>query len=195
MTTEEKRKELQLICNSYWVCTSECPIVKVIDPGVGCYFKSDMVVETIYNKLHPEKGKKTALREIIFRGQTRRRGGRVKNADGEPMPSHWVYGGVFPGDGDFSVIYQREPEVKKFAVYSDTVGQFTGLLDCNKVRIFEGDIVPYEDEIGVIKYDVEDARFVIKFDGWIGNFADMAGDWVEVIGNVYDNPEIVESKR
>lgn len=35
---------------------------------------------------------------ILFRGQTRKKGERVR-LDGTPVPSNWVYGGIFPQIG------------------------------------------------------------------------------------------------
>ena len=69
-------------------------------------------------------------REILFRGQTRKKGEKVKNFRGDPMPSEWVYGGIFPQNkgGDFSIIYTYEP-IDKRIVYADTVDQYTGLHD------------------------------------------------------------------
>ena len=83
------------------------------------------------------------MREILFRGQTRKCGEKVRMGDGEKLPGRWVYGGITPGIGDFSIIYGGENEndpsdgLEKWVVYSATVGQFTGLMDKNGKRIFE----------------------------------------------------------
>nr|DAY82424.1 MAG TPA: YopX protein [Caudoviricetes sp.] len=124
-------------------------------------------------------------REILFRGK------RVDNGE-------WVEGYYSPVNipitgnmGHFiNVGGYRAVEIDP-----ETVSQFTGLCDKNGRKIFEGDIVCYEDEIGVIKYDMGDARFIAKFNGWVGNFADMAGDWFEIIGSIYDNPELFDGRE
>ena len=55
------------------------------------------------------------MRDLLFRGQTRRKGERVL-MNGKPIDANWVYGGIFQGKGDFSVIYTYEPIKKMPAV-------------------------------------------------------------------------------
>lgn len=68
-------------------------------------------------------------KNILFRGQTRKKGEKV-TMSGTPIPSNWVFGGIFPQNngGDFAIIYQQDPEIQKFPVYAETVCQYTGKM-------------------------------------------------------------------
>lgn len=142
------------------------------------------------------------MREILFRGQTRRYGERVRIGDGKKLPSKWVYGGIFPGTGDFSVIYGAEKEdftgadIEKHPVYSDTVGQYTGLTDKNGKRIFEGDIVKDDSisllgdvvfsTVGIPSFGINDVHDGLQYH-------DSFWHELEIIGNIHDNPELLEN--
>lgn len=103
-------------------------------------------------------------------------------------------------------------------VDKSTVCQFTGLTDKNGNKIWENDIVQWEDFdadefISVIRYDEENARFVfddygiecyLMEDEWYENpsvfekiatkgFDDFYAFGFEVIGNVFDNPELLKT--
>lgn len=156
------------------------------------------------------------MREILFRGQTRKYGEKVRIGDGQKLPGRWVYGGVLQGVGSHSIIYGGEnvndpgENLDKWCVHTDTLGQFTGLSDKNGKKIFEGDILhiakisdglggyyqpPFDYPVNVVvKWDLcawmwetlcEDKRYISFPDAWCHYEC-------EVIGNIHDNPELVE---
>lgn len=133
------------------------------------------------------------MREILFRGQTRRKGQKVW-MDGTPVDSNWVEGyGVCMGKGDFSVIYSGN-HIEKFPVYTDTVGQFTGMTDKNGKRIYEGDIVRFDDGTFVVQF--YECRMGFAFSGLSGRgcvpgFGMTKWEHIEVIGNIHDDPELL----
>lgn len=85
-------------------------------------------------------------------------------------------------------------------VVPDTISQHTGLTDRNGKKIFEGDIIqaPFwrSNKSGLsMKGIVEfhNAAFSILWEcaDYGRNFAGYIDD-IEVIGNIYDNPELME---
>ena len=140
------------------------------------------------------------MREILFRGQTRRLGEKVR-MNGEKVPSNWVYGGICQGKCDFSIIYgsmdmELEQPTEKRLVYTDTIGQYTGLTDKNGKKIFEGDIVKYGDTINKVVFEQRNgtAYFgVVMDDTETWSFCHLtSAEGMEVIGNIHDNPELLE---
>lgn len=81
---------------------------------------------------------------------------------------------------DCALVHEVEPE---------TICQYTGLTDKNKVKAFECDKVydPHEQKTFTIKWDRELAAFVLEDDeGWF--YSDIARlFYCEIIGNIYDN--------
>ncbi|MDR0979485.1 MAG: YopX family protein [Lachnospiraceae bacterium] len=128
------------------------------------------------------------MREILFRGKT------FTKEDYE-----WIYGYLYK-EKEVLCISDDIYEIKGQVILKDTVGQFTGLLDKNGVKIFEGDIVKFTDytnnENGCEGFDnigaVEYGEF--GFDITNRNYVDLDDTLctVEIIGNIYDNPELPE---
>jgi len=81
-------------------------------------------------------------------------------------------------------------------VYPETVGRFTGLLDKNGVKIFEGDILMVNtgrSEPHYIKRLVEwKAPY---FTGFVFDRGVYDPKYHEVIGNIHDNPELLEEAK
>lgn len=97
---------------------------------------------------------------------------------------------------------------KQYLVDPDTVGQFVGMKDKHGNKVFEGDIVEVYDFTsayaskyrGVVKMyrgswcvEYEDSIFDTVFHPMLF-FDDFADRKIEVISNIYDNPELLSSK-
>ena len=107
----------------------------------------------------------------------------------------WVYG--------YLAIYSSKPYIITpetsywIEVDPETVGQYTTIDDINGKEIYEGDIVKnlntaydkgYEDTIAIVEF--RNGAFVETY--W-GNVLAVYPN-LEVLGNIYDNPELVEGQ-
>ena len=130
------------------------------------------------------------MREILFRGK------RIDSGE-------WAEGYYVPM-GEYHYILTGRLELvpyldfEHFPVNPETVGRFSGLTDRNGVKIFEGDIVHVKARscsfTGCVIYWPEEARYVCKtkFDM---RYAICNKFEFEVLGNIYDNPELLEVNK
>lgn len=127
------------------------------------------------------------MREILFRGKRKDNG-------------EWVYGwycrypfGKWPLKDAIIPSEEAESGCFRFVeVDPATVGQYTGLTDRNGKKIFEGDVVAYQD-YGNLVVVWDDGTFQLMRED---TFYDMLDHYTTVfsvvIGNIHDNPELLE---
>jgi hypothetical protein len=142
------------------------------------------------------------MREILFRAKA------INRVEGREYRSNyingeWVYGyyAHLPsavGVADIIYVPASDPDDSNHTVFVDpeTLGQFTGLTDENDVKIFEGDIVKTydpDDIPAVVVYDESETQYGIVIDNiYYCLGAQFRGIDLEVVGNIYDNPELIE---
>lgn len=127
------------------------------------------------------------MREILFRGK------RMDNGE-------WIEGDLRHWSSE-KVGIHSDALRRTLPVFPETVGQYTGLTDKNGKRIFEGDIIDHhvQGDIlvnrGVIQWDARCARWSHRLNTMSPELAFFNPDAWEVIGNIYDNPELVEVRN
>lgn len=137
-------------------------------------------------------------RTIRFRGK--------RITDGE-----WIYGDFFRNRGlafiaEDGVVENPLASWKDYNVNPDTVGQFTGLCDCDDKEIYEGDIVEFtykklnecgsafsttQKVIGEIATDEYGNHYISSYN-LAYHISNIIGGKAKVIGNIYDNPELLK---
>ena len=127
-------------------------------------------------------------REILFRGKCCDIGLWY-----EGMP-------VRASDPPYRICAISIPEKRtRVQINPETLGQYTGLTDKNGKKIFEGDIVRYGDTTHEVVFEQRNntAYFGLVYGPQetllFGNYQDLRQ--ITVIGNIHDNPEMLEDMK
>lgn len=150
------------------------------------------------------------MREILFRAKHIHALSQNKHLDGT-----WVYG-YLCDENYINTVCEDEYEGKftsEMLIDPETVCQYTGLKDKNGRKIFEEDIITYQHDNDDCPFPNKDTKrrvgrvYFQKFRSCFAvaegkNGSDMInqdlfkyvqnGNRVEVIGNIFDNPELCE---
>lgn len=129
------------------------------------------------------------MRKILFRG---------KRKDNE----EWVHGDLWCNPYGKRVVCIVSPINNQGTtggneVDAETVGQYTGMVDKNGTKIFEGDICSFDDtDGGRTNYEIcwIENRWIVRECGHSG-VDDLDLFFCKrsvVISNIYDNPELLE---
>ena len=131
------------------------------------------------------------MREIKFRGKDLETG-------------EWVYGSLFQSLEQYPAIAKPKPTADGNLFYcltvvdADTVGQYTGLEDRNGKDVWEGDLLRTpEGDIMVVEWI--DAKIITRcvrpYNPRYKNSLTFAYPVSVVVGNIYDNPELLEEEQ
>ena len=131
------------------------------------------------------------MRDILFKAK------RIDNGE-------WVRGGYsYCKKDDTHFITQMSKDHISYIgrhqqVDPNTICQYTGLTDKNGNKIWENDVVEYRDctnEKYVVAWEASKAMFEHQqYSCSIMNFDELSGMEVEVIGNIFDNAELLEGQ-
>lgn len=127
------------------------------------------------------------MREVKFRGK--------RKLNGE-----WVYGSLIQIGNDWCQIIPTGTEYDEiknemYRVISDTIGEWSGLQDEKKKDIYEGDIMDYGWAKKPVAFVYGSFGVVNQHpDGGISVGTYQISNGV-VIGNIYENPELVNKKQ
>lgn len=127
------------------------------------------------------------MREILFRGK---------------FGNEWKYGflSIEPKGLVIKEPYKNESS-NVWHIDADTVGQYTGMTDKNGTKIFEGDIIDFlyrsgYDDYGIVQYDADETEFGFVYNSiYEGLGRHYQSKDIEVIGNIYDNPELLKGEN
>lgn len=124
------------------------------------------------------------MREIKFRAFAL----KIVNGRVTSKRTNWIYGYYSEDCGASSIIEKSGNEID---VDRETVGQYTGIKDARGKEIYEGDIISFWD--GYLKKVRHERVYFESGAFWVNGRAGQQ-EWDRVIGNIYENPELLKEK-
>lgn len=113
----------------------------------------------------------------------------------------WAYGNLSVKPNECYIITPDDTPIGQYGqVIAETVGQCTGLKDKNGKLIFEGDILLFTNDDGEktpykVCWSEKYAGYTIITNDGATDTMDYWDKWIEyyeILGNIHDNPELLE---
>ena len=117
----------------------------------------------------------------------------------------WIFGDLIKIENSYHILEEgdlvedghhiRQDSDRPTWIEPETLGEFTGLYDSHGTEIYEGDIVKTDYHVEKVVYEEGEWRLYISNNSYcilsnhIGN-----GYYIKVIGNIYDNPELLNGE-
>lgn len=123
----------------------------------------------------------------------------IPNFRARDQRGNWHVGLLTFMFGQYAIVNETD-ENTVYLIDKETVGQSTGLKDKNGVEIFEGDVlyyIPFESHINDSIVVFEKGSFCKKMlrNGKLTSVKFIDSEEYEVIGNIHENPELLEGKE
>ena len=130
------------------------------------------------------------MREILFRGK-------------QLHTNNWVFGDLFQWKHFNGKSFQKQFAINaqgfgtgQSLIIPETIGQYTGLKDKNGKMIFEGDLFTIGAEKETFEVVYESGCFLAYCNGkQYGLLGELMMCFVEIIGNIHDNPELITNPK
>lgn len=172
------------ICKLQSTCGYDCCCMECSENEICKMQCADIDSYEYYGECPEYEREEETMREILFKAKRKDNGEWAEGLPGYDINGNITELEVYKGFGDCR-IYEIDPE---------TICQYTGLTDKDGKKIWENDILECGMRLRVSWHHFK-ASWVLSKKGWMYNHffgESVEPEDVEVIGNIFDNPEFLE---